>query len=223
MAKQRRISDGFDTFTMVGISIVLVLAILYQRVPVGMRWLYVGACICAAGLGLSGVALLRAARRRRQEKEWRTAAATVAEREREQRRALAERIRESRRIRECSPLELEEFVAQLFSDRGYETRLTPVTGDHGIDIYMRNPKGEIELVQCKQLNRPVTEEEARDFAGAVWKERAVRGYFFAPGGFAYTVRQWVGNGRIELMDEVEILHMMDEAREERTFGVKQNQ
>lgn len=236
MAKQRRISDGYDTFTKLGISIVLVLAIFYQRVPMELRWIYVAACICAAGLGLTGIILFRVLRRQKREREWEAAAARMkaetararereeqarinarlemraaAERENEKRRKLLEDIGYTRQVRFYSPLELEAFAADLFRAMGYETQLTPVSGDHGIDVHMRNLKNEVELVQCKQWNGLVTENEVRDFAGVVWKENAVRGYFFAPGGFTSKAIEWADSGKIVLADEKQIYQLLEEA------------
>jgi hypothetical protein len=105
--------------------------------------------------------------------------------------------------RHLTPMELEKFTAQVFKKMGYRVSLTAETGDHGIDVRMINPKGQIEVVQCKQWNRPVGEPEVRDLSGAMVKERAVRGFLVAPYGFSEAARKWAKGTAVVLIDERE--------------------
>ena len=91
--------------------------------------------------------------------------------------------------RHLTPAELEKFTAQVFKKMGYRVTHTGQAGDHGIDVHMVNPKGQIEVVQCKQWNRPVGEPEVRDLSGVMVKERAVRGFLVAPHGFSVAARR----------------------------------
>ena len=190
---------------------MLVLAILYQRVPVGMRWLYVGACVAAVVVGITGIVWLRAARRRKQQREWAAAAArgqADAAREEARRRSVLAGAGSTWRVRDLSPKGLEEFAAQVFREKGYETWLTKETGDGGIDVYMKNPHQKVELVQCKQWSYPVGVVEVRAFAGVVHHEGALVGYLFAPGGFTSEARKWAEREPVVLLDEGEILRCL---------------
>lgn len=51
-----------------------------------------------------------------------------------------------------NPFEFEELVATLFSKMGYETEVTPKTGDFGIDIIAKNEKETI-AIQTKKYAR----------------------------------------------------------------------
>lgn len=97
--------------------------------------------------------------------------------------------------------ELEKFSAQIFSKMGYKVQLTGKAGDHGIDIILVNPKGQKEIVQCKQWNKPVGEPQIRDLYGAMQHEKAIRGWLIAPRGFSETARKWAKGKAIELIDD----------------------
>jgi restriction endonuclease Mrr len=110
--------------------------------------------------------------------------------------------------RNFSPEQLESFAVELFRRMGYRVVHTGRSGDHGVDVHLTNPNGQVELVQCKQWFRRVGEPEVRELVGAMAHEHAVRCYLLAPGGFsaaAYRwVKHWKNSDRIVLADEEEI-------------------
>jgi len=114
-------------------------------------------------------------------------------------------------VRSFSPAQLETFTARLFQQMGYRVNHTGQTGDHGVDVRLLNPHGQVELVQCKQWNKPVGEPEVRDLAGAMLHEQAVRGYLVAPAGFSSAARQWARGKSIMLVDEREIARLVQRA------------
>ncbi len=71
--------------------------------------------------------------------------------------------------------ELEKFAEQVYRKMGYKVKHTGQAGDHGVDVYLINPKQEIELVQCKQWRKQVGEPQVRDLYGAMMHVGAVRG------------------------------------------------
>jgi HJR/Mrr/RecB family endonuclease len=100
--------------------------------------------------------------------------------------------------------ELEKFSAQVFNKMGYKVKLTGETGDHGVDVSLVNPNGQIEIVQCKQWNKPVGEPQIRDLYGAMQHEKAVRGWLVAPRGFSEPAKKWIKGKAIELIDDEQI-------------------
>lgn len=107
-----------------------------------------------------------------------------------------------------SDLELEKFSAQVFSKMGYKVQLTSGTGDHGIDVMLINPKGQKEIIQCKQWNKQVGEPQVRELYGTMQHEKAVRGWFIAPRGFSKPAKQWVKGKTIELIDDEELSKLL---------------
>ncbi|MDO9302010.1 MAG: restriction endonuclease, partial [Anaerolineales bacterium] len=100
--------------------------------------------------------------------------------------------------------ELEKFSAQVFSKMGYKAQLTGNTGDHGVDVMLVNPKGQKEIVQCKQWNKPVGEPQLRDLYGAMQHDQAVRGWLVAPRGFSEPAKKWAKGKTIKLIDDEQI-------------------
>lgn len=110
---------------------------------------------------------------------------------------------------DLSPLGLEKLAARVYRQMGYRASLTELSGDHGVDVHLIAPNGQVELVQCKQWSDPVGEGVVRDFIGAMVHERAVRGYIWAPGGFSRPARQWANGKPVRLMDNNDIGRLVE--------------
>ena len=110
-------------------------------------------------------------------------------------------------LQALSPTDFEEFVTDLFRKRGYKASRVGNRGDHGVDILLRNPNGERELVQCKSWkNKWVGEKEVRDFYGALsHDEEAVRGYIVTTNYFSDPARKWAREKPIDLIDADQLI------------------
>lgn len=65
-----------------------------------------------------------------------------------------------------SPRELEVFASNLFSRMGYHAQVTGHSADHGIDVRLQAPSGELAIAQCKQWSRAVGEGGCQ---GPLWR------------------------------------------------------
>lgn len=114
------------------------------------------------------------------------------------------RVSQVSAIKSLNAFALEQYTAELFQRMGYQVSLTPKTSDHGVDVKMTSPRGEREVVQCKQWpsrNRGlVGEPEVRDFYGTMMAENAVLGYVVAPHGFTQEALKWATGKPIVLAD-----------------------
>ena len=124
---------------------------------------------------------------------------------------LENAIPNTQSARSFSPNHLEKFAAQVFKQMGYRVVHTGQSGDHGVDVHLINPNGQVELVQCKQWSKPVGEPEVRDLAGAMVHAHAVCGYIFAPGGFSQKAMNWAKGKNIILADDHEIGRLVESA------------
>ena len=83
------------------------------------------------------------------------------------------------RVKELSPRQFEELVAELLTGDGFEVHLTPQTRDGGRDIlaHLDTAAGRhLFYVECKQYKtRPVGVEVVRALYGTVIQERATAG------------------------------------------------
>lgn len=119
---------------------------------------------------------------------------------RNQRRREIERARSISQMQALVPERFEELVAATFKQKGYSATITPQQGDHGIDVVLRAPNGEKEVVQCKRYQGQVGEPMVRDFFGAMLHENAVRGCIVTTGEFTQQAKSWARGKPIELID-----------------------
>lgn len=112
-------------------------------------------------------------------------------------------------LRQLSWQELEEFSSRLFQRMGYRTDVVGRSGDHGVDVRLKNPSGQLEVAQCKQWGNPVGEPELRNLYGAMLHEGAVRGFIIAPQGFTGPAHSWVKGKPIVLLDLHRLNHLVE--------------
>lgn len=80
------------------------------------------------------------------------------------------------------PRKLEEVVASVFRDLGYQTILTNYSGDDGVDVFMT--KGtDIVGVQVKRYKAAIGVEQIRELAGALLLNDLTKGVFVTTSSF----------------------------------------
>ena len=100
----------------------------------------------------------------------------------------------------------EQELAKLIKLQGYDVELTPVSGDHGIDIILRR-SGRTTIVQCKQTKQPVGPAVARELYGALMHSKADDGILAVTGGVTSGVHQFFAGKPLRVMDLSEILEL----------------
>lgn len=112
-------------------------------------------------------------------------------------------------MRGMKPGEFEEFIAQMFTALGYQTRLNGGSGDGGVDIEMTKD-GRSHLVQCKKyINRKVNPHDVRDFFGAMGDSHSDgKGFFITTNIFTLQTEQWAENKPIELIDGTRLIQLV---------------
>jgi Tol biopolymer transport system component len=148
---------------------------------------------------------------------------------------LAERAAESERSRTGKPEELdalrrrgiyekaktfEDRVAELFSLLGYHTTVDYKRDDMQFDVRLELSFGVIPihaLVECKDLDRPVTQQQVREFASKV--EYAIRvdqlpyqAILVARSGFANNAHEVAKNLRVQLTTYEQLLRSLVDLR-----------
>jgi hypothetical protein len=129
------------------------------------------------------------------------------ERERQERhREYVRKIRLPEHLRSMHPGEFEHLVCDLFRRQGYEAEPTPISGDGGVDGYLRKD-GALTVLQCKRVKGSVGEPVLRDLFGTMHGCGAVEGIVVTTGNVSTQARAWA-NGKpirtIEL-DELAVL------------------
>jgi restriction system protein len=105
-------------------------------------------------------------------------------------------------LRGMSPTEFEKYIAWLFSEMGYKTKVVGGPGDGGIDVEARKD-GKTHLIQCKKYfqNRSVGVSEIRDFYGAIADRTTdAKAFLITTNKFTLEAERFVGDKPIELID-----------------------
>lgn len=109
-------------------------------------------------------------------------------------------------------IEFEEDVARMFRLYGYNVRMTPESGDHGIDM-MISKSPEYAVVQCKFYKERIGEPMIRDFYGAMMADPGHPiGYFITTSGFTDQAYEWAKGKRIILVDGRSFRRMQQESK-----------
>ena len=94
-------------------------------------------------------------------------------------------------LRNLSPDEFENVIAQFFERIGYRSRVSENVQDHGVDVIVYDGKGEKWVVQCKRYRGVVGEPVLRDLLGAMLHERATRAFLMTTGTISQKAREWI--------------------------------
>jgi restriction endonuclease Mrr len=131
----------------------------------------------------------------------------------EQARYRVMRNAEYQRLVTMSPSDFEKYVADLFTLMGYETETTPITGDGGKDIILRNGQ-EISLVECKRYNEnnKVSRPEIQKFHSALVDMNAKEGYFVTTSYFTQPAMNYSIDKSIKLIDFPRLIKMVEELK-----------
>jgi len=113
--------------------------------------------------------------------------------------------------------EFEVLIKTLLLEMGFQAELTEVTGDGGIDIIAMLDlpfSGGRYIFQCKRYaeNNPVGAPAVRDFYGAVTADKAVKGIFITTSDFTAQAKEFTEQTRIELVDRVRLMQLLEEYR-----------
>ena len=105
--------------------------------------------------------------------------------------------------------QFEVFVLKIFEALGIKGRLTPATGDGGVDIFLNDPNGTI-IVQCKKYDSHSTigSKELREFLGSMTHLKAVHGYFVTTTNYSDQAKAFtLDHNEITLIDREKIEKM----------------
>ena len=99
-----------------------------------------------------------------------------------------------------SPTAFERYVAGLFRQKGYQVVVRGSSGDHGVDLEVRNGAGRRAIVQCKRYQNTVGEEIVRELMGTMLHERASHGFLVTTAEISESARAWAADKPITLID-----------------------
>ena len=114
---------------------------------------------------------------------------------------------------ELNPSEFESFVASLFSQMGFETKLTRSSRDGGVDAIAYDTRpivGGKVVIQAKRYRNTVGVSAVRDLYGTMMNEGANKGILVATSGYGPDAYDFVKDKPIELIDGGGLLYLLEE-------------
>jgi hypothetical protein len=104
------------------------------------------------------------------------------------------------------PTKFEEFVMKIFEALGLKGKLTPVTGDDGIDIELTLPNGKKAIVQCKRYNNDQTigVKDLRELLWAMVHSNSAYGFFVTTSTFTDQAEGFVMGKNLFLIDGMKL-------------------
>lgn len=103
-----------------------------------------------------------------------------------------------------SPKGFERYVAGLFRQKGYRVVVRGRSGDHGVDLELRNATGRRAIVQCKRYQNTVGEETVRELMGTMLHERVAHGFLVTTADISESARAWAADKPITLIDGLKL-------------------
>lgn len=123
--------------------------------------------------------------------------------------------------------EFEEYLRALFSERGYQVRLTPATGDYGADLVLIQ-NGRKTIVQAKRYKKNVGIKAVQEIASAKQHYRADECWVVTNSGYTEPARRLAQSNQVRLVDRTLLMKWMlemkkqDENASDRVTSVPEN-
>ncbi|MBT3314128.1 MAG: restriction endonuclease [Anaerolineae bacterium] len=112
-------------------------------------------------------------------------------------------------IETLSPSDLEKLAAKTYSLLGYKNvKHTGGSNDGGVDVWMLNKKGFVEIVQCKQKVNRISKTELITFSKTMKQQHAEHGHYWAPGGFTQPAIDYAEEKNMRLYESVHIRRLI---------------
>jgi restriction system protein len=117
-------------------------------------------------------------------------------------------------LRGLTPRQLEQLVARLYTEMGYECELTPPTKDGGWDVSAkaeRPGQREYRVIDCAHYTGTVPIMKVRAILGVANKERATSAVLLTTGRISRTARaEAAGNSKVDLVDGERLVELLDQ-------------
>ena len=121
-------------------------------------------------------------------------------------------IRSRGNLKRMSPRRFEQHVADRFENDGWDTEVTPQSGDGGFDITLHR-KGVHAIVECKKWTKPVGVDVVRKVYGVLKAGKASKAYVITTSRFTRGARDFAKAKRsLELVNGERLERWLDSSQ-----------
>lgn len=122
-----------------------------------------------------------------------------------------EQIAEAKFHQDMSPEEFEHYCAAVLREMKWKARVTPASGDQGVDIVADKRRMRI-VIQCKKYSKPVGNRAVQEIVAAIAHESAQRGVVVTTSDYTPAAE------KLAASNEVLLLHHSDLRRIDRLLA-----
>ena len=108
---------------------------------------------------------------------------------------------------DMSPEEFERYCASVLRERKWDARVTPPSGDQGVDI-VADKRGLRIVIQCKKYSKPVGNRAVQEIVAGIAHRDAQRGVVVATSGYTSSAIKLAASNEVLLLHHTE-LHRID--------------
>lgn len=84
-----------------------------------------------------------------------------------------------------TPTEYEHYCAEKLREEGYHAEVTRQSGDHNVDIMVRDESGSlVGIAECKRWSKKVGARYLKILYASMIEQRVTNGWFFSSGGYS---------------------------------------
>jgi restriction system protein len=102
-----------------------------------------------------------------------------------------------------SPQDFERYCALVLRERNWDARLTPPSGDQGVDI-VADKRGLRIVVQCKKYAKPVGNRAVQEIVAGIAHQDAQRGIVVATSGYTASAIKLAESNEVLLLHHSEL-------------------
>jgi restriction system protein len=102
-----------------------------------------------------------------------------------------------------SPQDFERYCALVLRERKWDARLTPPSGDQGVDI-VADKRGLRIVVQCKKYAKPVGNRAVQEIVAGIAHQDAQRGVVVATSGYTSSAIKLAASNEVLLLHYSEL-------------------
>jgi restriction system protein len=111
------------------------------------------------------------------------------------------------------PYEFEQYVADLFRQKGYRVKLHGRRGDNGVDLRLTQPNGKEAIVQCKRYRKSIGPDIVRELYGTLMHERVSHAFLVTTADISDAARAWAQGKPMTLIDGRTLTHIITVMKE----------
>ena len=127
--------------------------------------------------------------------------------------ALQQRDAFRDRINYMSGTEFEHFMANVFKNKGYPVKLTPTSGDQGVDLLLDIDERKV-AVQLKRYTAPVGNAAIREAFAGMMHYKAQEAWVITTSSFTKSAVELAKSTGVRLIDRNELEDWLSDLREE---------